>query len=194
MAEPDAVQTFEDGLAEIRGAYAEALRAAGDEPELRLINARYVGPQGELTKLMKLMPKFPGDRRRELGQAANALKQDIQRAFDDALEGIHRGAREAELTGLALDVTLPGRWQMPGRLHPITRVRTRGARHLGSPASTSPTVPRSMLTKTASTSSLSRRTIRRQTSTTRSSIDGDRSSDAVTALLRTHTSTVQSAR
>jgi len=123
MAEPDAVQTFEDGLAEIRGAYAEALRAAGDEPELRLINARYVGPQGELTKLLKLMPKLPGDRRRELGQAANALKQDIQAAFDDALQGIHRGAREAELTGPALDVTLPGRWQMPGRLHPITRVR-----------------------------------------------------------------------
>ena len=65
MAEPDAVQTFEDGLAEIRGAYADGLRAAGDEPELRLINARYVGPQGALTKLLKLMPKLPGDRRRE---------------------------------------------------------------------------------------------------------------------------------
>ena len=58
MAEPDAVQTFETGLAEIRGAYAEALRAARSEPELRLINGRYVGPQGELTKLLKLMPKL----------------------------------------------------------------------------------------------------------------------------------------
>ena len=123
MAEPDAVQTFENGLAEIRGAYAEALRAACDEPELRLINGRYVGPQGNLTKLLKLMPKLPGERRRELGQAANALKQEIQSAFDEALHNIHRGAREAELTGVALDVTLPGRWQMPGRLHPITRVR-----------------------------------------------------------------------
>ena len=71
MAEPDAVQTFESGLAEVRGAYADALRAAGDEPELRLINGRYVGPQGELTMLLKLMPKLPGDRRRELeGNAA----------------------------------------------------------------------------------------------------------------------------
>ena len=79
--------------------------------------------QGELTKLLQLMPKLPGDRRRELGQAANALKQEIQATFDSALEAIHRGAREAELTGPALDVTLPGRWQMPGRLHPITRIR-----------------------------------------------------------------------
>ena len=122
MAEPEAVQTFEDGLTEIRSAYEHALRNATDEPALRLVNGRYVGPQGELTKLLKLMPKLPGDRRRELGQRANTLKQEIQRTFDDALESIHRRAREAELTGSSLDVTLPGRWQMPGRLHPITRI------------------------------------------------------------------------
>ncbi len=123
MAEPDAVQTFEDGLAKIRGAYEQALRDATDEPELRLVNGRYVGPQGELTKLLKLMPKLPGDRRRELGQRANALKQEIQETFDAALDGIHRRARDAELTGPLLDITLPGRWLRPGRLHPIMRIR-----------------------------------------------------------------------
>jgi phenylalanyl-tRNA synthetase alpha chain len=123
MAEPDAVQRFEDGLAQIRGSFGQALRAATDEPQLRLINGRYVGPQGELTMLLKLMPGLPGDRRRDLGQAANTLKQQIQTAFDGALQAMRRRAREAELTGPALDVTLPGRWQMPGRLHPITRVR-----------------------------------------------------------------------
>jgi phenylalanyl-tRNA synthetase alpha chain len=123
MAEPDAVQRFEDGLAQIRGSFEKALRAATDEPQLRLINGRYVGPQGELTMLLKLMPELPGDRRRDLGQAANALKERIQVAFDEALQAMRRRAREAELTGPALDVTLPGRWQLSGRLHPITRVR-----------------------------------------------------------------------
>jgi phenylalanyl-tRNA synthetase alpha chain len=123
MAEPDAVQRFEDGLTQIRGSFEPTLRAATDEPQLRLINARYVGPQGELTMLLKLMPELPGDRRRDLGQAANALKQRIQAAFDEALQAMRRRAREAELTGPTLDVTLPGRWQLPGRLHPITRVR-----------------------------------------------------------------------
>jgi phenylalanyl-tRNA synthetase alpha chain len=123
MAEPEAVRTFEGGLSQIRATYEQALRDAPNEPALRLINARFTGPQGELTALLKLMPELPGDRRRELGQAANALKQQIQRVFDETLERIHRGAREAELTGPALDLTLPGRWQMPGRLHPITRIR-----------------------------------------------------------------------
>ena len=123
MNDTDAVVRFESGLAEVREAFGSAFAEAADEHALRAANAKLTGPEGSLTKLMKLMREVPGDRRRDLGQAANALKQDIQRAFDDALEGIHRGAREAELRGLALDVTLPGRWQMPGRLHPITRVR-----------------------------------------------------------------------
>ena len=67
MAEPDAVQTFENGLAEIRGAYAEALRASGSEPELRLINGRYVGPQGELTKLLKTDIYFTAKKSLALG-------------------------------------------------------------------------------------------------------------------------------
>ena len=130
MAEPDAVQTFEDGLAQVRGAYEQALRGATDEPELRLINGRYVGPQGELTKLLKLMPKLPGDRRRELGQAANALKQEIQgdlrgRSAD------HSPGRAAKPSSLepALDVTLPGRWQMPGPAPPHHARAKRRARH-----------------------------------------------------------------
>jgi phenylalanyl-tRNA synthetase alpha chain len=123
MAEPDAVQTFENGLSKIRDGYEQALRAAKDEPELRLLNGRYVGPQGKLTKLLKLMPQLPAERRRELGQAANTLKQEIQSTFEAALQAIQRNVREAELTGLPLDITLPGRWQMPGRLHPITRIR-----------------------------------------------------------------------
>ncbi len=123
MAKPEAIKKFENGLDEVRGEYAQALNSAADEQALRSANARYVGPQGELTKLLKLMPSLPGDRRRELGQRANALKQEIQAKFDESLESIRRRALEQELTGPALDVSLPGRWAHAGRLHPITRIR-----------------------------------------------------------------------
>ena len=123
MADSDPVAKFEKGLKRVQKSYARDLGAASDEPALRQANAQLVGPQGELTQLMKLMPKLPGDRRRELGQRANALKQEVQQAFDTALSSIHGKARQAELSAPPLDVTLPGRWSMPGRLHPITRVR-----------------------------------------------------------------------
>jgi phenylalanyl-tRNA synthetase alpha chain len=118
----DPVTEFEQGLARVAEGYREEFAAAGDEQALRAAAARYTGPQGELTKLMKLMPKLPGDRRKEFGQRGNAVKKEIQQAFEERLEELARAARQAELEGPALDVTLPGRTVHPGKPHPITRV------------------------------------------------------------------------
>ncbi len=119
----DVVTGFEAGLDRVAQAYRSAFDGAGDEQTLRVANARLVGPQGELTALMKLMRELPKDRRREFGQRANQIKTEIQQAFQAKLEAIGRAARQAELSGPALDVTLPGRARTPGRLHPLTRVK-----------------------------------------------------------------------
>ncbi len=117
----DALQQFEEGLEAVAARSAGVFERVTTEQELREANAKLVGPNGQLTKLMKLMRDLPKDRRRELGQRANALKQEIQGAFDSGLEAIAKAARHAELTGPALDPTLPGRNTHRGRLHPLTR-------------------------------------------------------------------------
>ena len=111
----DAVASFEAGLTQCAAEYRDAFAAARDEHALRAANARLVGPSGELTRLMKLMPGLPGDRRRDLGQRANQLKTEIQSAFGARLDGLAEAAREAELSGPYLDVSLPGRDRQPGR-------------------------------------------------------------------------------
>jgi phenylalanyl-tRNA synthetase alpha chain len=125
VAEQDteAVARFEEGLRKVAAEYPAAFAGAGDEQALRAANARFAGPQGELTQLMKLMPKLPGDRRRELGQRANAIKQEVQKAFEERLAALARAARQAELSGPPIDVTLPGRGAPVGKAHPIMRVR-----------------------------------------------------------------------
>ena len=116
----DAVQSFEEGLARVAAGYESAFAACTDEQALRAVNARFVGPSGELTQLLKLMPRLPGDRRKELGARANEVKRAVQTAFDARLGGIARAARAAELSGPPIDVSLPGRGVRPGALHPIT--------------------------------------------------------------------------
>lgn len=91
------------------------------EAELRRENARLIGPSGLLTEKMRLMPKVSKERRKELGQRANAVKQSIEAALTSSLELLARAEREAELTGPTLDPTLPGRHVRRGRLHPLTR-------------------------------------------------------------------------
>lgn len=122
MNDTDAAGLFEEGLARVQGAYRADFEKARNEQELRAANARWAGSNGELTKLLKLMPMLPGERRRELGQRANALKKEVQQAFEERLAAIARAERQAELEAAPLDPTLPGRGRLPGNLHPITRV------------------------------------------------------------------------
>ena len=102
----DAVERFEKGLAEIDGGFAQQYAEAADEQSLRAINARFVGAQGSLTSLMKLMRELPGDRRREFGQRANEVKGKVTEGFEARLAAIASAEREAELNGPAIDVTL----------------------------------------------------------------------------------------
>lgn len=121
MSELDAAREFEDGLERVSASHADVFAGATTEQALREANARLTGSQGELTRLLRLMPQLPKERRRELGQKANALKQEIQADFEARLEALARAEREAELTGPPLDPTLPGRHVRRGRLHPLTR-------------------------------------------------------------------------
>lgn len=118
----DILHEIDSSLASMRGAFAVAFEASKSEHELREHNARFVGPAGELTQLMKRMREVPADKKREVGQKTNALKGEIEQAFNARLSALLRAAREAELSGPMIDASLPGRNARVGRLHPITQV------------------------------------------------------------------------
>lgn len=116
------LQEFESAIARMRAGYASAFEGSRSEHELREHNARFVGPAGELTALMKRMREVPGDKKREIGQQTNALKGEIETAFEARRQQLLRAAREAELSGPPIDASLPGREARVGRLHPMTQV------------------------------------------------------------------------
>ena len=122
MAGEEAAERFEATLARLEGSFAQAFEDAEGEQALREAAARFVGPQGELTKLLRSMREVPAERRRALGQAANRLKQTITAAFEARLRALREAARQRELSGPRLDVTLPGRRPPAGRVHPLRRV------------------------------------------------------------------------
>lgn len=118
----DILSEIDAAIASVRSAYAAAFEQSRGEHELREHNARYVGPAGELTQLMKRMREVPNDKKREVGQKTNALKAEIEQAFEARLKQLQRALRDAELSGPLIDASLPGRNVRVGRLHPITQV------------------------------------------------------------------------
>jgi phenylalanyl-tRNA synthetase alpha chain len=119
----DDTASLQAALERTAAEYRAAFEGARDEQALRAANARFAGPSGELTRLMKRFPELSPEQRREFGKRANQLKGEIQAQFQARLGALLRAARDAELAGPHLDVSLPGRGRRPGGLHPLTRVK-----------------------------------------------------------------------
>lgn len=99
-----------------------ALDGAADEAALERWRVEYMGRQdGRVTLLLRSVKDQPAEQRASFGASANSLKLELETAFDAR----QRSLKEAELASLsssgAIDVTLPGRPQPAGRLHPVTQ-------------------------------------------------------------------------
>ena len=89
------------------------------------IRVSYLGKKGELTSLLKTLGSLPAEERKSAGQDINRAKQDVQQAIEARKTALQAAALEAKLVSERIDVTLPGRGQTPGGLHPVTRTMER---------------------------------------------------------------------
>jgi phenylalanyl-tRNA synthetase alpha chain len=89
------------------------------------VRVRLLGKKGQLTEQLKGLGALPAAERPAAGQRINEAKAAIQTAIESRREALEAAALDAELAKGAIDVTLPGRGQEPGSLHPVTRTRLR---------------------------------------------------------------------
>lgn len=98
---------------------AQNLRAL-DEQRVGLL-----GKKGEITSRLKSLGKLPADQRKVAGGAINRIKQEIAEAIEARRVALEQAAFDARIAEETVDVTLPGRGETPGAIHPITRTRRR---------------------------------------------------------------------
>jgi phenylalanyl-tRNA synthetase alpha chain len=118
MATVEALSALvEQALADVDSA---ANLAALDE-----VRVRFLGKKGLLTEQLKGLGKLSAEERPAAGQRINDAKTSIQAALEMHRIRLEQTALELELAKGTIDVTLPGRGQEPGSLHPVTRTRLR---------------------------------------------------------------------
>ncbi len=89
------------------------------------VRVRLLGKKGQLTEQLKGLGALPAAERPAAGQKINEAKAAIQAAIESRREALEADVLDAELAKGAIDVTLPGRGQESGSLHPVTRTRLR---------------------------------------------------------------------
>ncbi|MFZ0470191.1 MAG: phenylalanine--tRNA ligase subunit alpha [Thiogranum sp.] len=114
-----------EALAALEQQARDAVAAASDLKALDDIRVQYLGKKGLLTEQLKQLGKLPAEQRPQAGQAINVAKQQVQDAIETRKADLQRAALQAQLAGERVDVTLPGRGQHGGGLHPVTRTLAR---------------------------------------------------------------------
>ncbi len=108
----------------IKKARAEA-DACGTPADLDEVRVRYLGKKGEITLRLQGLGKLPASERAAQGQRVNTAKQEVSAYIDGLFARIGQEVLATKLAQESVDVTLPGRGQEAGGLHPVTRILER---------------------------------------------------------------------
>ena len=119
------MQELNDSLTSLVERAQAEIGRSDDLAALDAVRVAYLGKKGELTEQLKGLGKLSAEERPKAGAAINQAKQAVQAALEARKEALEDAALAEQLKAEAVDVTLPGRGQSGGSLHPVTRTLRR---------------------------------------------------------------------
>jgi phenylalanyl-tRNA synthetase alpha chain len=99
--------------------------AAANLPVLDQVKARYLGKSGAITEQMKGLGTLSPDQRKVVGARINLVKGQVETLLKTRRDTIQSEELERQLAAESLDVSLPGRGERMGGLHPVSRTLAR---------------------------------------------------------------------
>lgn len=102
-----------------------AVAEAADLSSLETLRVEYLGKKGQLTSLLKSLGTLPADQRPAAGAKINEAKQALQAQIEKSKTVLEAEALNRRLASETIDVSLPGRGQQGGGVHPVTRTMAR---------------------------------------------------------------------
>jgi phenylalanyl-tRNA synthetase alpha chain len=112
-------------ITELQQQALAAIQAAGSLQQLDELRVRYLGKKGEVTAQLKSLGSMEPEQRKAFGQAVNAARDALNEAIAERRQGLEAEALEQKLLSERVDVTLPGRGEQRGGLHPVTMAMER---------------------------------------------------------------------
>jgi phenylalanyl-tRNA synthetase alpha chain len=102
-----------------------AVENSSDGASLEEVRVKYLGKKGALTGLLKGLGALSPGERPEAGAKINSAKKALQYAISERKAFLENASFDARLASESVDVTLSGRNNEIGALHPVTQVLRR---------------------------------------------------------------------
>ncbi|MFU8816971.1 MAG: phenylalanine--tRNA ligase subunit alpha [Pseudomonadales bacterium] len=116
---------LDDTLARLLADAERAVAVAADERALDEVRVQFLGKKGALTALLKSLGQLTPEERPAVGARINAVKEQLQQQLGTRKSALAGEQLAAALQAEQIDVTLPGRRQSGGGLHPVTQALLR---------------------------------------------------------------------
>ncbi len=113
---------MKEKLSQIKNAAAAALAEAASLDTLEAIRIQYLGKKGELTAVLKGMGALSAEERPVIGALANEVRSFVEGEIDNKKAELSAALQAEKLKNEVIDVTMPGKKQEQGKLHPLTQV------------------------------------------------------------------------
>ena len=114
-----------ENLAALTDEALKLVEEAQDLAALDHVRVEYLGKKGQITALLKGLGKLSAEERPAAGAEINKAKQRVQEQIAERKQAMEQAAIDAKLASETIDVTLPGRGNGSGSLHPVTRTLDR---------------------------------------------------------------------
>ncbi|MEG0918963.1 MAG: phenylalanine--tRNA ligase subunit alpha [Anaerovoracaceae bacterium] len=112
---------MQNKLNEILNQAKEQIAEANVTGEINDLKIKFLGKKGEITSILKGMGKLTPEEKKSLGQAANAVRAEVEGIIDSKLQALKEVEKKARLAKEVIDVTEPGAEIQLGVKHPITQ-------------------------------------------------------------------------
>ena len=112
-------------LAALSAAALAQVAACASLPALEELRVHWLGRKGLYTEQLKGLSAVPAAEKPAAGALINAAKSQLQTAIEARRMTLEQAAIAVQLVSGRIDVSLPGRGETRGGLHPLTRMRLR---------------------------------------------------------------------
>ncbi|MFW5450737.1 MAG: phenylalanine--tRNA ligase subunit alpha [Methylophagaceae bacterium] len=103
----------------------KAISAAQKNVDLEAVRIEYMGKKGKITAYLKQLGSVSVEQRPIIGKSINLAKQEVAGLIDARAKVLADIAMNEALAAETIDVSLPGRGEQTGGLHPVTRTLQR---------------------------------------------------------------------
>ena len=113
---------MKDKVNAIKKEYEEKISGITSIKTLNDVRVEYLGKQGKITELSKMMKDVPNDQKKEFGMLVNEVRNFVTESLDEIKEKLEKDALNKKLESEKIDITLPGTKVPSGSANILERI------------------------------------------------------------------------